>query len=222
LELLRATPEREGELRDRIAELRWREEPGMRLLCCQSAADESVFEQLRLQYPGARWTVQDDHWMLLLYPDTELASLEQTLVELNLYAGISWPFDHLDRLPYAMVQAQAALKRGSGPLTDYATVFAAHICTLRPEDARHHLHPGAALLRHYDRTHDGNLSDTLEAYLSGPEQPTEAAARLFISRSTLFYRINRIRELCGVELTTGEERMNLLLSLRLLKAMENI
>ncbi len=225
IELLRATPEQMPGLRRRIEEMNWREERGMRLLCCGSTtgdgeAGEAAFAQLRQRYSGARWTSVENHWLLLLYPDSGPVPDIQVLEQLELSVGCSWTFDSLDRLPYAWVEAQRALLRGKGRLTEYAEVFAAHICTLPAEIAQEHLHPAVHRLAQYDRSHDGNLLDTLEAYLSGPEQPAEAAARLYISRSTLFYRINRIRELCGVELTTGEERMNLLLSLRLLRALK--
>lgn len=227
LELLHTAPERETELQQRIEELHWQESPRMQLLCCQSMEDISLFEQLRRRYPTARWTVAEEQWLLLLYPDEGefgegSVPLEQMMTELGLRGGCSWFFDRLKDLPYAWQQARIALERGGGALTDYASVFAFHVCTLSWDEMPHYLHPAIELLARYDRSHDGNLLDTLEAYLSGPEQPVEAAARLYISRSTLFYRINRIRELCGLQFATGEERMNLLLSLRLWRVVEQL
>ncbi len=218
-ELLRVVPEREPELRSRIEELAWRELPGMRLVCCEGP--EASFEALRQAYPTAHWTFAEEQWLLLVYPAEGEPPLMETLAASGLRAGVSWPVDSLMRLPYAWVEAKTALQQGSTPVGDYAEVFAAHVCTLPPALQREHLHPAVRRLIQYDRNHEGTLLDTLATYLAGPEQPKEAAARLFISRSTLFYRLGRIRELCSVDLTTGEERMNLLLSLRLWNAIKD-
>jgi hypothetical protein len=216
-ELLRAQPEQEPELRMRIAEFHWRQIPGMVLLCIHDNGQKAAFERLRAAHPGSRWTITGQQWLLLLYPEEgQRAALEEELSQEGLQGGLSWPFDDLMQIRYAYIQAKAALDQGSGTLTDYASVFVGHIFTLPAEEARHHLHPAVGKL-----SQDSALLTTLEMFLSGSEQAAEIAAQLFVSRSTVFYRINRIRELCGIDLTTGEERMNLLVSLRLQKLLNN-
>jgi len=155
--------------------------------------------------------------LLLLYPSENGPDLASTLEKLGLRGGLSWPFDDLMQLRYAFQQAEAALIRSKSALTSYKNVFAAHIPTIPTEEIPHFVHPAIWRLRDYDRSHEGSLLGTLEAVLAGSEQLSEVAEQLFVHRSTLFYRINRIRELGQVDLSNGEERMNLLLSLRLLQ-----
>jgi len=214
-------PQQTTELRARIVELRWQETPGMQLLCFPRGKSEDAFERMRQRHPGCRWTTAEHYHLMLLYPEKEAPDLAAEMEQEGLCGGLSWPFDDLMQLQHAYTQAKAALAMGSDPLTEYASVFVSHVFSLPAEEAIHHLHPAVTKLDAYDRTHEGNLIDTLRVYLSGSEQTADVAARLFISRSTLFYRINRIRELCGVELVLGEERMNVLLSLRLLRMFQS-
>lgn len=216
-ELLRAAPEQEPVLRERVCELGWREEPGMQLLCCRAespAKQEQAFAIVDA-LSGVRWVVEGDTLWLLCYPELRQADIPARLAEFGLQAGASWPLDSLMALPYARAQAETAFQMGSGTLRPYGAVFARHVQQMSPEELPHYVHPAAVKLLS-DRGGEGELLETLEAYLAGPDQPNEVAAALHIHRSTLFYRLNRIREACGVELSTGEERMNLLLSLRLL------
>lgn len=223
--LLRAAPEQELELTARIQELDWKNIPGMQLLCCKSRTGhaETAFAQLRRLYPSARWTLAGDIWLLLLYPEDKqplsLTTLEKQLEQKELYGGISWPFDNLLALKYAYEQAKAALLSSNSILTEYASVFATHMASQPVSERLHYLHPSIVSLAKVNKQYEGNLLATLEAYLAGPEQPVEVAAKLFISRSTLFYRLNRIRELCIIDWSTGEERMNLLLSIRTMRSL---
>jgi PucR family transcriptional regulator, purine catabolism regulatory protein len=68
------------------------------------------------------------------------------------------------------------------------------------------------LLEH-DRTRNGSLVPTLRAYLETGEQQ-EAAKRLRVHPNTLRYRLDRIREISGVELDDAETRLNLAVALR--------
>jgi purine catabolism regulator len=77
------------------------------------------------------------------------------------------------------------------------------------EFAERHLGP----LTEHDRTRSGNLLETLRAYLETGEQQA-AARRLKVHPNTLRYRLDRIREVTGVELENPETRLNLAVALR--------
>ena len=75
------------------------------------------------------------------------------------------------------------------------------------------LHPGlVAMLR--DPAH-APLVDTLEAYLDRAGDAKATAEALSLHRATLYYRLNRIEEITGARLKTGEDRLALHLGLRL-------
>lgn len=61
------------------------------------------------------------------------------------------------------------------------------------------MHPGLLILEEYDREHPGaELERTLRQYLEHQYHATETAELLHIHRTTLLYRLRRIRELTGI------------------------
>jgi sugar diacid utilization regulator len=75
--------------------------------------------------------------------------------------------------------------------------------------SRRHLGP----LVEHDAARKGSLVSTLRAYLETGEQQ-EAAKRLRVHPNTLRYRLDRIREISGVDLEDPETRLNLAVALR--------
>jgi purine catabolism regulator len=75
--------------------------------------------------------------------------------------------------------------------------------------SRRHLGP----LTEHDNTRKGSLVSTLRAYLETGEQQ-QAASRLRVHPNTLRYRLDRIREISGVDLEDPETRLNLAVALR--------
>lgn len=65
-----------------------------------------------------------------------------------------------------------------------------------------------------DRRHDA-LVDTLEAYLDRAGDARATAAELALHRGTLYYRLQRIEQVAGVNLQHGEDRLALHLGLKL-------
>jgi sugar diacid utilization regulator len=75
------------------------------------------------------------------------------------------------------------------------------------------LHPGLVkMLR--DPAH-APLVETLEAYLDLAGDAKATAEALSLHRATLYYRLNRVEEITGARLKTGEDRLALHLGLRL-------
>lgn len=71
-------------------------------------------------------------------------------------------------------------------------------------------------LAEMDRTRKTDYLGTLRAYFDAASDLTEAARVLFVHRNTLRYRLRRIKELCGLDLTDPVERLVAELQLRLL------
>jgi hypothetical protein len=74
------------------------------------------------------------------------------------------------------------------------------------------LHPGADTLAALPRT---DLIDTARTVLELGGDVTRAAADLHIHRTTLYYRLDRIATLTGVDLRTSPDRLDLHMALRL-------
>lgn len=65
----------------------------------------------------------------------------------------------------------------------------------------------------YDREHGGELLRTLEAFFAACCSPKEAAAILSVHRNTILYRLERIRDITGLDLDDADVRLRLHLAL---------
>lgn len=63
---------------------------------------------------------------------------------------------------------------------------------------------------------DGSLRQTLRVYLDAAGSATAASSALQIHRTTLYYRITRVEELLGIDLSDGRTRLSMHLGLTLL------
>ena len=110
-------------------------------------------------------------------------------------------------------QALALGRRLNGPgkvtqfdeLGVYRLIFAAE--TL-PELREFHDENLSTLLA-YDHDHGGELLRTLEAFFAAKCSPKEASSMLGVHRNTILYRLDRIREITGVDLDDADVRLRL-------------
>ena len=77
-------------------------------------------------------------------------------------------------------------------------------------------HPGVLRLAEQDKDNDAKLTSTLRAYLKYPDNPGAAARELYIHKNTLFYRMHKIREDFGLNLSSGPERVWIQMTLEFL------
>ena len=66
----------------------------------------------------------------------------------------------------------------------------------------------------YDLEHNGELISSLQAFLQHNARWETAAAQLFVHRHTLRYRMRKVEELSGRDLTSSFDRMEFWLALR--------
>lgn len=84
-------------------------------------------------------------------------------------------------------------------------------------DLQTFIHDVTGPLIAYDRENDGALVRTLRAYFDADCSQRLAAERLFVHHKTLRYRLERIRQLTGLDLSRHEDRMRADFALRLLQ-----
>ena len=65
----------------------------------------------------------------------------------------------------------------------------------------------------YDREHGGELLKTLKAFFDAKGGPKEAAGLLDVHRNTVLYRLDRIRQVTGLDLDDADVRLRLHLAL---------
>lgn len=131
--------------------------------------------------------------------------------------GMSRSFNNLRQLPYYYQQAYLAMKHSKQ--TDCTVTFfensyleiAAEILSSQIP-IEYIQEPSLAILAKYDNTYSTQLYDTLKIFLKNRCSPTHTCNELFIKRSGLAYRLNKIKSLCDLNLEDPIIRFRLELS----------
>ena len=135
-------------------------------------------------------------------------------------AGMSRTFSSFDGIDAARVQAAAALEQGlsSDPshwvyrFDDYALSWMLNH-GVRGTPVDYILHPAATVLARHDNRNGTELLHTLSMLMRCRFNATRTSAELFVARSTLLNRIDRIVELTGLDFEDVDDLTYLALSL---------
>ncbi|WP_435242485.1 PucR family transcriptional regulator [Streptomyces cucumeris] len=162
-----------------------------------------------------------------LHADTLLAAVREPLTrgldgDGRITLGVSAAVPSADGLRGALEEARharrvAAARPGRVCAAGHQEL-ASHVLLLPfvPDDVRRAF--TARLLdplREYDRRHRAELIPTLEAFLACDGSWTRCAARLHLHVNTLRYRVGRIEQLTGRELSRLEDKLDFFLALRM-------
>ncbi len=121
--------------------------------------------------------------------------------------GISNPFSTIDKFVSHFNQSFTALEHGlrlsSEELicnySDYQ-IFDLFSEIKQPESLGRFCHPALETLRQYDYKNGTDLYETLGMYLKHKKCIKDTSSALFIHRNSLVYRLNRIAEICQIDL----------------------
>ena len=225
LDLLAGHDEDESRIKDRLQTLRWMGKDRKQLFAVRLGdaltipADTAV-RKLEALFPDALVLLREGHILMLLnYALSAEKECGEKLVpflgEIRCCAGKSDAFRDIMtmRLHVDTAQAAAAFAGGPGELCGFADIAVPYLCAVLREHALPSLiHPALPVLEAYDREHGAAFLDTLRVFLRENCSYAAAAGELFIHRSTLLYRLERIAQLTGIDLSDPEERFRLLLS----------
>jgi DNA-binding PucR family transcriptional regulator len=78
-------------------------------------------------------------------------------------------------------------------------------------------HPAVINLAKEDIKNNTNFIKTLKYYIYFTNSPNDAAEALCIHRNTLFYRINRIKQITNITLDNAEEILHIYYSIKLIE-----
>ena len=79
------------------------------------------------------------------------------------------------------------------------------------------IHPGIFQLLKYDKEKSSNLYQTLKMYLEDGRNATKIAEKLYIHRSSLVKRLDKIQNLTGINIEKSTDRLYVELSCILLE-----
>ncbi|MEU8983435.1 helix-turn-helix domain-containing protein [Streptomyces sp. NPDC048309] len=138
--------------------------------------------------------------------------------------GVSAPCDSLADIPHRYQEAQRALEVRRHSRERYGTTFFDELGLYRilgpGNDYREletFVHEWLGQLINYDSQHHTAMVETLSRYFDCGGNYDETAESLAIHRSTLRYRLQRIRDISGNDLANVEDRLNLQVATRVWK-----
>ncbi|MFJ6837866.1 PucR family transcriptional regulator [Streptomyces sp. NPDC091209] len=138
--------------------------------------------------------------------------------------GVSAPCDSLDDIPHHYEEAQRALDVRRHSRERYGTTFFDELGLYRilgpGNDYREletFVQEWLGQLIDYDSRHHTAMVETLSRYFDCGGNYDETADSLAIHRSTLRYRLQRIRDISGNDLANVEDRLNLQVATRVWK-----
>ena len=157
-------------------------------------------------------------------PLPDLRPLLTDFLRENIYkVGVSEAFGSFDLLRGALLQAEAALTLGEerDPMLWYypfSAYLSDYLVRNAPGDipAVMLIHPALEQLRQHDRLNGTQYVQTLRVLIEDNCNITHAAQHLFVHRSSLQDRIERIQTLTGLELSDARTRALLWFSFQLL------
>lgn len=173
-------------------------------------------------------TRRSDHVVLVADARPRARALYEALtVETGTYSGaigVSAPCDSPNGIPRGYQEAQRALEVRRQSREGYGTTFFDELGLYRIlgpgndyQQLEAFVHEWIGQLIDYDSRHHATMVDTLTRYFDCGGNYDETAASLAIHRSTLRYRLQRIRDISGNDLANVEDRLNLQVATRVWK-----
>ncbi|MDR1248634.1 MAG: helix-turn-helix domain-containing protein, partial [Treponema sp.] len=142
--------------------------------------------------------------------------------EFNCKAGLSDPFANFLNQRHGYIQAASALRLGQkrDPHTwvyhfaNYKTEYIVERITGElPGDCL--IHPAVLTLRDHDRRYGTSFVKTLRELINARHNMTEAAEKLYIHRTTLIRRLEKMQDLAAIDFENPREQFHLAVSLEL-------
>jgi ribosomal protein L30/L7E len=179
-----------------------------------TAGGEQVAERLRRRRSDFAWVEHGDG---LLFVARDPDGFAGALADAGAQGGVSARFAALNRTPEALAEAETAalVARATAKaiasydeLGSWALVARLWLDAGRPAPPREI----TALAEH---RRGGELLEALEGLLEAGGDVAEAAKALHVHRATLYRRLERVEEITGYDLESGDDRLAAHLGLRL-------
>lgn len=189
--------------------------------------------ELEQKITDSKAVVHDDKIVFILsYDDkqsfnSEIKRIKEFLQTYNLYTGMSRCFSELDEAQEHYSQALNALRLGMllnkeeyfYPYEDYAIYHFVELCS-GVENLTKNCHPSLLKLLDCDRNNNTDYTRTLYTYIVHSKNITDSAKALNIHRNTMFYRLEKIETIMGIEINNSNTFLHLHLSFKILELLK--
>ncbi|HTQ68702.1 MAG TPA: helix-turn-helix domain-containing protein [Solirubrobacteraceae bacterium] len=159
--------------------------------------------------------------------DAVLREMQATLPGYTFALGRSRVTREAGELPRAASEALLAANVAQGAREDAALAFeqtGAYRLLLstmseNPSELQRFYEETVEPLVSYDEQYETDLVLTLETFLEADGNVAGTAQRLFTHRHTIYYRLERVRELCGLDVSSSDGREKLSLGLKAMRVL---
>lgn len=174
---------------------------------------------------NSKTTIYNDYIVVLfsrkekLILNRDMKSVLEILEQHQLHCGLSRCFHDLIKTREYYLQSLKAMELGIRinndkvfyAFEDYALFNLLDVYSKR-DKLKNFCHPVIFILMEHDRKNNSNYLDSLYIYLTKQKNMVKTAHEMHTHRSTMEYRINKIREITGIDLDDTNLITHLLLS----------
>lgn len=139
-------------------------------------------------------------------------------------AGISRQFDDITRLHNYYLEAKNALKIGTNSQSTwwyypFEKMVLPYIFqqAAKEIDAHQLYHPAICTLLEYDQKQHSDMVHTIYEYMKNRYNVTQTAQALFIHRTSMLFRLQRIEQLTNIDWNSWNDRVHLAVTFELMK-----
>ena len=197
---------------------------------------EILASQISHQLPRSYWCIGERDLVFLIPCEKRNgeeipgnARLAEMLNNNHMMGILSNPVTTLMDVREAYVQTKALYRMreylpDDTPLHLYADHSILHIAAIlyQTHSLEEFYHPYALTIRDHDRKYHTDFLSTLYEYLTYIDNPSVIAKHLNIHKNTLYYRMNKLKELFPIDLNDGGLRLRLQLTMELMRLEQNI
>lgn len=177
------------------------------------------------------WKVdlEDPEWLIKIKVKVSsiLDLVKKQANEIIIQVGIGTLSENINRISESYIKAQDALEfgevlNGREFVTSYSElgVFRMLGKFTNSEELKTFIPPSLQLLLNYQQANKSDLITTLKVFLQCNQNATKASQLLFIHHKTAVYRIERIKEITGMNFDDAEEMLLVQIGLKIIELLE--
>ncbi|MEI4768270.1 PucR family transcriptional regulator ligand-binding domain-containing protein [Psychrobacillus sp. FJAT-51614] len=173
--------------------------------------------------------IEDREWLIKIKErvSTILDLVKKQDNEIIIQVGIGTLSEHINNISESYMKAQDALEfgevlNGKESITSYSElgVFRMLGQFTNSEELKTFIPPSLQTLLNYQQANKTDLLTTLKVFLQCNQNATKASQLLFIHHKTAVYRIERIKEITGMNFDDAEEMLLVQIGLKITELLE--
>lgn len=157
------------------------------------------------------------------FGEEDVRPLQDMLFNARMSAGLSQCFSSLqaaqdaykNALNIAVLARRLCDSRSLVRFEDYMFLHVINVCS-KSMNLEGLCHPGILHIIEYDKAHGTSFYQTLECFLQNALNSTLTAKTLHVHKNTLLYRLDKIRQLSGIDFGDGETVFHLQFSMKIM------